>query len=166
MTTPPIRTAYDAFWYLMDHPKLNCRQAVLVPDAEVRKIKLSKGERLRKVKDAASWSKGRYTLHELAYRRTALESNLTIFYTLVDKTGSLNDDKAKNKFVECWLEFGPIRYTVFDGKLALSYSHDIRLDCGAATFDAALVKLARLVARKYPHSRYGWCGWSAGVPDG
>ena len=149
MTTPPIRTAYDAFWFLINHPKLNCREAVLVPDSEIRKVKLSKGERLRKVKDAAPWSKGKYALRELAYWHTALESNLSIFYALVDKTGSVNDDKAKNKFAECWLEFGPLEYTVFDGKLALSYSHDIRLDCGAPTFDAAIVKLARLVAKHY-----------------
>jgi hypothetical protein len=31
-----IASAYDAFWFLIDHPKLNCRQAVLLTTGRVQ----------------------------------------------------------------------------------------------------------------------------------
>lgn len=146
MKRTPIRNAYDAWWFLYEHPKLNCRTARLVPKEE----KPDKGCRRRQIRDAMPWAEGkRYWIIEHPVMEHAIEHNLDIFYALVDEKRRVNKDASKNKFIECWLELGPVEYVVSDGHLHLQYSHDINLDCGAATFDEALVKLAKLVRRHY-----------------
>lgn len=149
MTKTIIRTAYDAFWFLMEHPKLKCRAAVLVAETEKKSIVLSKGERLRKVKDEMPWCKETYWLLELDMSRSALSTNLDIYYTKVNTHGVVDDIAANNVNVECWLEFGTLKQTVSDGHLHVTHYHDVDLDCGAPTFDKALIKLARLVRRHY-----------------
>jgi hypothetical protein len=81
--------------------------------------------------------------------RRALDCNLDIWYAKVDEAGKVNDACSKNVNIECWLEFGPIKQIVRDGILRVENSHDLRLDCGARTFDEALVRLARKVRRHY-----------------
>ena len=83
--------------------------------------------------------------------RHAISCNLDIFYARVDETGTINDDDSKNVNVECWLEFGPIEYAcVMDGEPSqLLHTHDIDLDCGAPTFDEALVRLGNLALKHY-----------------
>lgn len=145
-----IDNAYDAFWFLYEHPKLCCREARLISSAEAKKLKLGKGERIRKVRDTMPWAKNKtYLLHEFALRRESLPENLSIWWTKVDERRRVNKDKTKNQFIECWLEFGTIKYEVADGHCGLQHYHDMDLDCGASTFDQALVKLARLVKKHY-----------------
>jgi len=145
-----IATAYDAFWFLSEHPKMRCREAALVSTKEAKTVKPGRGERIRTVKDEMPWVKGKtYLLREFTLTREAIKCNLDIFYTLVDERKRVNRNPAKNVFPECWLEFGPIRQAVSDGRLHLMHYHDIDLDCGAPSFDDALVKLAKLVRKHY-----------------
>lgn len=144
-----ISTAYDAFWFLTEHPNLKFREAMLLTPEEVKTVKLDKGERLRTVKDQMSWVKTKYTLREFALKTDSLSINLSIFWAKVDARGRVNDDPKKNVHRECWLEFGRVEYVVSDGRCDRLHYHDPDLDCGAPTFDAALVKLARLVRKHY-----------------
>jgi len=73
------------------------------------------------------------------------------------KTKAIDDDPKKNTVDEVWLECGPwmIAREIaprgakipkwFDG----AFSHDPDLDCGGATFEKAIIRLANLVALKY-----------------
>lgn len=146
-------TAYEAFWFLAHHPKMRCRETVLVSAQEGKAINLRKGEHLRTVKDQMPWIKKRYLLREFSLEREAIKCNLDIFWAKVDERGRVNDDHEKNKFSSCWLEFGPIRQVVSNGQLHVEHSHDIDLDCGGETFDKALIKLARLVRKHYGEYR-------------
>lgn len=56
------------------------------------------------------------------------------------------NDKAKNTLVNYWLETGPWENLEESGRV---YSHDIRLDCGADTFEEAMINLADLVKNNY-----------------
>ena len=143
-----IATAYDAYWFLYEHPKMQCREALILT-AEHSAV-LDKGERIRTVKDEMPWlPDATYQIREFKFTRRALDMNLDVFYTKVDEKRRVNDDPKKNKFVACWLEFGTIRQAVTNGELHIQTYHDIKLDCGAPTFDEALVKLARLVRKHY-----------------
>lgn len=147
-----IANAHDAFWFLHEHPKFKCREAVMLEltQPQAKTLNLAKGERLRKIKDDMPWNKGKsYFIREFGLEREAMDSNLDIFYTKVDERGRVNDDKSKNVNIECWLEFGTIEQSVSDGVLHVKNYHDPVLDCGAPTFDEALVKLAKLVKRHY-----------------
>ena len=149
-------TAYDAFWFLQNHPKFKCREARLLTPKQAKVLKLSKGERLGKLKDSMPWKKGcEYLVHYFRFERDAFPENLDIFYAKVDGSQRVNEDRSKNVFVECWLEFGPIKQVVEDGRLVLRHFHDVDLDCGAPTFDEALVKLARLVKKHYGDYKEG-----------
>ena len=59
-------------------------------------------------------------------------------------TNKIDDDDKKNKKTQVWLECGAYykkdKNTGTDG-----WSHDTRLDCGADTFEQAIIKLAKLV---------------------
>jgi hypothetical protein len=148
--TRKINTAYEAFWFLTEHPKFKCREARMLTPREARAIKLSKGQRLRRVKDSLPWVKKTYMLLEYGsgLEREAMTGNLNIHYAKTDGR-RINDDHIKNIHTECWLEFGEMKQTVSDGCLHVAHFHDPRLDCGAPTFDEAIVKLARLVRKHY-----------------
>lgn len=140
-------TTYEAYWFLYDHPRFKCREVVLhaKPPKHV-----PKRHRLRKMRDSMPWNKGKtYTVEVFPLFRHAIQTNLHIHYALVDKRGRVNDDAVQNAIAECWLEFGPVKYEIHDGHLNPSHYHDVKLDCGAPTFDQALVKLARLVQKHY-----------------
>lgn len=71
-------------------------------------------------------------------------------------TNEIDDDKSKNRSVRIWLEFGPWTKREELSEAAREYmpsdgvaSHDIDLDCGAPTFEEAIMKLAYLVLNKY-----------------
>jgi hypothetical protein len=53
-----------------------------------------------------------------------------------------NDDVLNTK-IQVWLECGKYNEDYEQGQ------HDIDLDCGADTFEEAIIKLAKLVADKY-----------------
>ena len=145
-----IANAHDAFWFLHEHPRFECREAILLTEEQAKTLKLDKGERIRKIKDDMPWNKEKsYFIREFGLEREAMDCNLDIFYTKVDERRRVNDDKSKNVNVECWLGFGTIEQSVSDGVLHMTHYHDPDLDCGAPTFDEALVKLAKLVKRHY-----------------
>jgi hypothetical protein len=90
-----------------------------------------------------------------------IDTNLSIFYAKVNDKGRVCKDPKKNVNVECWLEFGNLEwgYGSYDPNteepcdwdvetVSMNY-HDPDLDCGAPTFDEALIKLAKLVLKKY-----------------
>lgn len=71
-------------------------------------------------------------------------------YTTVVKvnpeTMEIDDDRSKNTKVQVWLEHGP--YEKIDGEFPQP-THDFNLDCGADTFEEAIIKLAKLVKEHY-----------------
>jgi hypothetical protein len=88
--------------------------------------------------------------------REAIDFNLDIFYTKTNKPGGhgrVDDDKSKNKHVECWLEFGQEEYGYHsdweDGESYIITYHDYDLDCGGTTFDEALIALAKNIMKHY-----------------
>ena len=60
-------------------------------------------------------------------------------------TLEIDDNKELNTKVQVWLEFGGI---VKDEHLGIIPEHDIDLDCGADTFEEAIIELARLCKEK------------------
>jgi hypothetical protein len=149
-----IRNAYDAWWFLYSHPKLNTQERTEVEPEQVEELKK---QGVVVITDPCGKS---YRYWELT--RHALDCNLDIFYAKVNhpKRGRVDKDMSKNKYVEVWLEFGPIYYgfaysggtepmAEWDDTTMLLHSHDPNLDTGAPTFDEALVKLAKLVLKHY-----------------
>ncbi len=140
-----IKTAYDAYHFLLEHPGFSVNERIQVDPAKADKM-VDDGYAITKDRDGTCWREYRHV------QLRALEMNLSIHYAKVDKQKRVNDDPAKNTLVECWLEFGPIAYQYhWDGDVAthLCHTHDPALDTGAATFDEALVKLARRVLKQY-----------------
>jgi hypothetical protein len=60
-------------------------------------------------------------------------------------TDSIDDDSSLNTKIEVWLECGPYEEEYDNGM------HDVDLDCGADTFEEAIIVLANLVYAKYDH---------------
>lgn len=87
--------------------------------------------------------------HPLLEKNNAtVEMALEIMVAKVNpKTGKVDKNDCKNTETEVWLEFG---FPEYDKKLKdWIYAHDIRLDCGAETFEQAIVILAKLVKKYY-----------------
>ena len=58
-------------------------------------------------------------------------------------TKSVDDNEKLNTETNVWLECGKM---VFDKNVGgMIMSHDIRMDCGAETFEKAIIKLANIV---------------------
>lgn len=68
-------------------------------------------------------------------------------------TGLIDDDESKNTHIEVWLECGD--YKKEENSDFYEYYHDTKLDCGGATFEEAIIKLANLVEKYYPIRRWG-----------
>ena len=144
-----IKNTYDAWWFLHDHPKFNVPERIPKEDLVPRKDR--KFYKNYHDKGGNNWWVCR------VLQQIALTSNLDIHYVKVDETRTINKDKSKNKTVECWLEFGPLKYGYSQPEYEikekareyLQHYHDVDLDCGAATFDQALIILARKVLKKY-----------------
>ena len=80
--------------------------------------------------------------------RADLMANLDIDVVKVNpKTKAIDDDEELNTETNVWLELGTVVYEEDDKVWA--YSHDIRLDCGAETFEKAVIKLANLFRKYY-----------------
>ena len=62
------------------------------------------------------------------------------------ETEEIDCDKKLNTLTQVWLETGPV--DTYEDSL-VSYSHDYDLDCGANTFEEAIIELANLVCKKY-----------------
>ena len=61
------------------------------------------------------------------------------------KTLMVDDNKTKNIKLQVWLECGKW----YKDKQGSGYTHDIDLDCGADTFEEAIIKLGKLVRKHY-----------------
>ena len=61
----------------------------------------------------------------------------------------ISDYKELNTEVEIWLECGPMEKIKILGNNKFLPSHDIELDCGASTFEEAIIKLAKLIKKHY-----------------
>jgi hypothetical protein len=80
--------------------------------------------------------------------------NLNIMVVKVNpETNEIDDNDEKNIKVQIWLESGPIIIERIGHGCGYSnkieYCHDINLDCGADTFEEAIIKLAELVKSVY-----------------
>ena len=134
-----IKDAYDAWWFLYNHPKLNVQERDEVTPEEAADLEAG-GSLVARDSGGKCWRVWRHLW------RHALDENL--------------DNASKNKWAECWLEFGPIYYGYaysggkepagdWDTETTLHHSHDPYLDTGGGTFDQGLVRLARNVLRRY-----------------
>jgi len=158
-----ITNAFEAWWFIHDHPKFQ-RQI----RSEIIPVEADEMEKLGfKVSRDRGGKCYRYHRHSIV---SAIEENLSIFYTKTDGK-RVNDDKSKNRFQECWLEFGSVEYGYMAGEINADWDvetgelnhHDWKLDCGGSNFDEALIKLARLVRKHYgdyqpKEGRSGKCG--------
>ena len=63
------------------------------------------------------------------------------------ETDEIEINDNLNSKTQVWLEFGPIHYdNIFEEMMP---EHDINLDCGADTYEEAIIKLANLVDLYY-----------------
>ena len=67
------------------------------------------------------------------------------------ETEAIDDDIALNTKVRVWLEGGPWEHIFChnDCNGYYDWTHDIDLDCGADTYEEAIIKFAQLVFNKY-----------------
>ena len=151
-----IKSAYDAWWFLWNHPKL----CVPVRDKEPKESADAlekRGFLIHRDVGGTCWRVWRHT----QYR--AVERSLEIHYAKVDIRGKTSSIPEQNTFTECWLEllvpeYGyacPVEWGPPFDETSLNSCHDVLLDCGGKTFDEALIKLAKLVLRHYGDHPYG-----------
>lgn len=154
MPNRKIKNAYEAYWFICNHPKFKLPERIEVTKGLAKKLE-AKGYLISRDKDGTCYRYFRHTCRE------AIDSNLEIFYAKTNKPGGhgrVDNDKKKNKYIECWLEFGNEYYgymagggegfewDVQTGKMS---SHDPNLDSGDTTFDKAIVRLARKIQKHY-----------------
>lgn len=89
-----------------------------------------------------------YLKEHPAFKEYFVES-LDIAVVKVDpKTKRIEDEQSRNTETAVWLETGP----VYEGKHREPiYTHDPDIDCGGSTFEEAIIRLAKNVARYYDH---------------
>jgi hypothetical protein len=63
------------------------------------------------------------------------------------KTKRICNKKELNTLIQVWLECG--RYIYNENFKDYMFRHDVRLDCGADTFEKVIIKLANLVMKYY-----------------
>jgi len=161
-----IANAYDAYWFLKEHPAFRIRERDAVSPSKAKKL-AARGFVITTDNGGKCWREHKHV------HRHALDCNLETFYAKVDDKRVVNDDKSKNVNVECWLEFGRLEYGYhYEGQpeSSLLHCHDYRLDCGAPTFDEALVKLANLVLKRHgdyedDNAEYKRCGGEDSCAD-
>ena len=150
-----IRNAFDAYYFLRNHPKLNVQVRMEVPSNEASSLEK---EGFKITRDVGGKC---YRIYRHLFEH-ALDK-MDVHYVKTNKPGGkgkVDKDPSKNLYVECWLELGSLYYgyvysggeepwDVWDEETMLHTSHDWDLDCGAPTFDEALIKLAKKVLKKY-----------------
>jgi len=76
--------------------------------------------------------------------------DLDIFVPKVDPgTNTISNDGTKNTKIRVWLEYGPYENVSYDDVPHWVRTHDPNLDCGADTFEEAIIKLAGLIKEFY-----------------
>jgi len=179
-----ISDAYEAWWFLYYHPKLRCRRRAEVKPEEADRLEaegfivtrdqraeVPPGEegkwwdrQLRKDADGKTYAGGKCWREYRHLSHLAVRENLEIHYAKVSTPGGHGrvdiKDRANNKYVECWLEFGQMKHGYaysgrekpsadYDVETMLHGWHDPDLDSGGPTFDDALVMLAKKVLKKF-----------------
>ncbi len=61
------------------------------------------------------------------------------------ETKAIDDNEALNTKTRVWIECGPYKEN--------THTHDIELDCGAKSFEKAIIKLAKLVKKVYGNKK-------------
>lgn len=80
---------------------------------------------------------------------TDLMRNLEIMVVKVNPYNEVvEEDKTKNTATRVWLEFG--FKSDWGNNMGAGPTHDVDLDCGAPTFEEALIEMANLIKEKYP----------------
>jgi hypothetical protein len=144
-----LANAYDAWWFLYYHPKF--QRMIRNPITPKRADKMEAAGFLvsRDRSGKCYW----YMRHMPV---PAITENLSVHYAKTDGNRVTNDLK-KNVSVECWLEFGSVKYGYMAGEINADWDtetgemnyHDYRLDSGGPTFDAALIMMAKKVRKVY-----------------
>jgi len=140
-----IANAYEAYHFLNDHPAFLLRERVRVSPSRAKKL-AARGYIVTTDRNGKCWREFRH------HHKRAMDSNLSVYYAMVNKRGVVGKDKKRNTNVECWLEFGKLAYEYpYEGAVetTLHEYHDYELDVGAPTYDEALVKLANRVLQKH-----------------
>lgn len=87
---------------------------------------------------------------DLQVRCGSFKKALDIDVAVVDPvTLRIEDEPERNTLPQVWLECGPYVRVYHMQMGSFMPSHDIDLDCGANTFEEAIIKLAELVQAKY-----------------
>ena len=162
-----INFAHDAWWFIHNHPAFRLRWRTLVEEG----TEISTSRIIVEAEDGV-----RYWEERHMHRRALDDIGRNISYVLVNKDGTTDDEDVNRKYTEVWLEFGPISYRADweiesnrlrkieceekgykyweseitpDMYVDILHIHDWHLDCGAPTFDEALVKLANNILKHY-----------------
>ena len=92
------------------------------------------------------------------YKDNNFQDALDVYVTKVNpKTKSIDDDESKNTLTQVWLECGKWMTakevtppgTPIDPEFMGAFCHDVKLDCGADTYELAICRLAQLVLTEY-----------------
>lgn len=108
----------------------------------------------------AMWYWGRLAMKAMknGCYETAFPANLDVDVVKVNpETNSIDDDKSKNTATRIWIEVATYankdKYQERDGWPEDAFKgyccHDYQLDCGGATYEEAIIKLANLVWKHY-----------------
>ncbi len=147
-----IDNAYDAYWFLYEHPASVTEH----PDHPLVDIDLYEFKGIGKSKIAARRGKKPDAEYTRAHKEKATRfdwhgqfiHNLDINYAKVNAITRRTDNEPADT-VEVWLESGAAMWDESYYNSYIGNVHDIDLDCGAPTFDEALIILANLVLKKY-----------------
>ena len=106
---------------------------------------------MAKMKPMDFYESFHFLMNHRKFEGRFLES-LDIEVVKVDpKTKRIEDERTRNTLTQVWLECGPRYKGKTDDPFPPVWTHDIDLDCGGDTFEAAIIRLAELVLKKY-----GW----------
>lgn len=146
--------AFEAYWFIYNHP--NCVEIdpahplVNMDEYEWEGIQPNGwGKREGKSRNDPEFERAIKENAQAFYWEGQFIHNLDFDYHMVNpETRAIDDDNSKNTRMEVWLETGPAYFDTYSGQYR-SNMHDIRLDCGATTFEEALIELANLIKKYY-----------------
>lgn len=146
-----IDNAYDAYWFLHYHPASVTEH----PDHPLVDTDVYEFKGIGTKKIGAHKGKKRDSEYTRALKERAtsfdwhgqLINGLDIHYAKVNAVTRSTQDKPADT-VEVWLETGAAMWDDWANSY-IGNVHDIALDCGAPTFDEALIILANKVMEKY-----------------
>lgn len=88
---------------------------------------------------------------KILIKHSRFQEGLYMMVVKVDiEKEEIMEEESRNTETRVWLEHGPFTIeSVEVGREWRGCSHDIDLDCGGATFEEAIIELAKLVKDKY-----------------